>query len=193
MWSSDFKIPWFFKKLQIIAQRLETLPPDPFNLRHDTLNYTILLNTSPNLDIFAWGWSPLPWAKSCFKCQTRPGLLIFHSSICLSHEKFRFWKLLMTLLHVNCGLGLPITNPGYTDLKNLAFWFNFESDLAQGEREARYVGYCNIFSTGSNYKSKSDNKVTRKKILDQYHTGTLLSSTALRKHHWAWTPCMTSH
>ena len=28
--------------------------------------------------------------------------------------------------------------------------------------------------------SKSDNKVTRKRILDQYHTGTSLSSTALR-------------
>ena len=29
-------------------------------------------------------------------------------------------------------------------------------------------------------RSKSDNKVTRKRILDQYHTGTPLSSTALR-------------
>ena len=28
--------------------------------------------------------------------------------------------------------------------------------------------------------SKSDNKVTKKRILDQYHTGTSLSSTALR-------------
>ena len=42
----------FFKKLWKIAQRLGAEPPDPLNDMFE-LWYTFLLNTSPNLDIFA--------------------------------------------------------------------------------------------------------------------------------------------
>ena len=45
-----------------------------------------------------------PFSKSPVKCQNRPRLLIFHCTIPLPHKKFLFRKILMTSLHVICGL-----------------------------------------------------------------------------------------
>ena len=70
---------------------------------------------SPNLDIFSFNFlfKRSPIRKLLVKCQTRPRLLIFHSTISLSCKKFLFRKFLMTSLHVIFGLPPLIKNPGY--------------------------------------------------------------------------------
>ena len=88
------------------------MPPDPLCDTFE-LHYYSLLNTSPNLDMFTLGLSPLPFAKSG-QVQNRSRLLIFHSALSLPHKNLLFQKFLLTSLHVICGLGpLPIKNPGY--------------------------------------------------------------------------------
>ena len=52
-------------------------------------------------------FKPSPFRKLSVKCQTRPRLLIFHSTISLSRKKFLFRKFLMTSLHVIFGLPSP--------------------------------------------------------------------------------------
>ena len=49
MWSNGYKIAFFSKKLQKIAQRLGASPPDPQSVKH--LSYTGFLYTFPKLDI----------------------------------------------------------------------------------------------------------------------------------------------
>ena len=75
------------------------VPRSPSVIRLSKLVY---LHKSPNFDIFICNFcfKPSPFRKLTVKCQTRPGLLIFHSTISLSHEKFLFRKFLMTSLHV---------------------------------------------------------------------------------------------
>ena len=50
------------------------------------LTYTSLLNMFPHLDVF----SPR-LAKSWLHAKPRPQLVIFHSTISLSHKKLRLW------------------------------------------------------------------------------------------------------
>ena len=82
------------------------VPRSPSVIRLSKLVY---FYTSPNLDIFIFNFwfKPFPFRKLSFKCQTRPRLLIFHSTISLSHKKFLFQKFLMTSLHVIFGLPPP--------------------------------------------------------------------------------------
>ena len=104
MWSNGIKIAFFSKKNP--KNRPATggfIPRSPSVIRLIKLVY---LHKSPNLDIFICIFcsTPSPFEKLSVKCQTRPRLLIFHSAISLFHEKFRFRKFLMTLLHVIFGL-----------------------------------------------------------------------------------------
>ena len=98
------------------------VPRSPSVIRLSKLVY---LHKSPNLDIFIYNFwfKPYPFRKLSVKCQTRPRLLIFHSTISLSHKKFLFQKFLMTSLHVIFGLAPPppIKNPGYTYARGMAF------------------------------------------------------------------------
>ena len=107
MWSNGIKIAFFFKK--ITKNRPATggyVPRSPYVIRLNKLGY---LHKSPNLDIFIcnFWFKPSPFRKLSVKCQTRPRLLIFHSTISLSKRKFLFRKFLMTSLHVICGLAPP--------------------------------------------------------------------------------------
>ena len=73
------------------------------------LSKLVYLHNFPNLDVFICNFffKPSPFRKLSVKCQTRPRLLIFHSTISLSHKKFLFRKFLMTSLHVVFGLPPP--------------------------------------------------------------------------------------
>ena len=61
-----------------------------------------LLNTSTTIaptqtfSLFNFWFEPSPFNKTLVYCQTRPRLLIFHSTISLPHKKFLFRKILMT-------------------------------------------------------------------------------------------------
>ena len=122
MWSNGIKIAFFSKK--IAKNRPETggfVPRSPSVIRLSKLVY---LRKSPNLDIFIFNFcfKPSPFRKLSVTCQTRPRLLIFHSTIFLSHKKFLFRNFLMTSLHVIFGLPLPpIKNPGYAYARGMAF------------------------------------------------------------------------
>ena len=141
MWSNGIKIAFFFKNLQKSPSGWGLCPQTPiatggWGLRAqtpicDTFECTSLLNTSPKLDISTsndW-FSPSHFTKILVKV---PADYSFRSSIlrylCPTKSAF-FWKVLMTSLHVICGLGppnqkswlrlwlarpfLPIKNPSY--------------------------------------------------------------------------------
>ena len=138
MWSNRIKIAFFSKNLQKSPSGWGLCPQTPIASGSwglcpqtplwDTFEYTSLLNTSPKLDLHfpTISLRPFPLPKSWFSANGLQ-LQIFHSTISLSHKKFLFWKLLMTSLHVICGLGPPnqkswlrlwfgpppIKNPGY--------------------------------------------------------------------------------
>ena len=97
----------FFKKIP--KNRPATggfVPRSPSVIRLSKLVY---YQKSPNLDIFIcnFWFKPSPFRKLSVTCQTRPRLLIFHSTKSLSHKKFLFRKFLMTSLHVIFGLPPP--------------------------------------------------------------------------------------
>ena len=97
---------------QKIAQQLGAPLQIPSVIR---LSYTGLVNTFPNRQFthFTFSLNPSPNSKTLIMCQNRSRLLIFHSIIFLSHKKLIFQKLLMTSLHVICGLTPPqIKNSG---------------------------------------------------------------------------------
>ena len=86
MWSNGIKIASFSKKFQKIAQRLGASSPDP-RLWYVWINYIFICN---------FRFKPSPFKKLSVKCQTRPRLLIFHSTISLSHKNSffeNFWWL----------------------------------------------------------------------------------------------------
>ena len=90
MWSNGIKIAFFSKKFQKIAQRLGVfVPRSPSVIR---LNKLIYLHKSPILDIFICNFyfKPSSFRKLSVKCQTRPRLLIFHSTISLSNKNSSF-------------------------------------------------------------------------------------------------------
>ena len=105
MWSKGIKIAFFSKKFQKIAQRLGASSPDP-RLCYVWINYIFICN---------FWFKPSPFSKLLVKCQIRPRLLIFHSTISLSHKNSffeNFWwlhcmwflvppqsKILATLVH----------------------------------------------------------------------------------------------
>ena len=93
MWSNDIKIAFFSKKLQKIAQRM-------FELHWFTLH----VSQFRHFHFLTIDLSPLLLAKFWFKCQTRPRLLIFHSSKSLPQKSFSFenfwWPLCMMRLVV---------------------------------------------------------------------------------------------
>ena len=96
------------------------VPRSPSEIRLSKLVY---LHKPPNLDIFIcnFWFKSSPFRKLSVKCQTRPRLLIFHSTISLSHKMFLFRKFLMTSLHVIFGLPPPpIKNPGYAYAREMA-------------------------------------------------------------------------
>ena len=124
MWSNGTKIAFFFKKIP--KNRTATGGFIPTSLSVIRLSKLVYLHKSPNLDIFIcnFWFKPSPFRKLSVKCQTRPRLLIFHSTISLSHKKFLLRKFLMTSLHVIFGLGPPpppIKNHGYTYARGVAF------------------------------------------------------------------------
>ena len=108
VWSKSIKIDFFFKKIS--KNRPATggfIPRSPSVIRLSKLVYLL---KSPNLDIFICNFCFMPssFRKLSVKCQTRPRLLIFHSTISLFHKKLFFRKFLMTSLHVI--FGLPHSN-----------------------------------------------------------------------------------
>ena len=70
------------------------------------LSNSRLLKAYRKSDVFNFNFwfKPSTFSKILFKCQIRPRLLIFHSTISLYHKKFLFRKFLMTSLHAICGL-----------------------------------------------------------------------------------------
>ena len=107
MWSNGIKITFFPKKMQKKLPSNWGFGPKPPSVIR--LSKLVCLHTSPNLHIFIfnfWFKRSLFW-KLFVKCQTRPRLLIIHSTISLSHKKFLFRKFLMTSLHVIFGWASP--------------------------------------------------------------------------------------
>ena len=122
MWSNGIKIAFFPKKWKKIAKHLGLRPQPPSVIR---LSKLVCLHTSPNLHIFIFNswFKRSPFWKLFVKCQTRPRLLIIHSTISLSHKKFLFRKFLMTSLHVIFGLALPQSKILATPMhEGGAFW-----------------------------------------------------------------------
>ena len=84
------------------------------------LSYTIVYSTwlpIQTFSLFIFWFKPSLFSKIQVKCQTRPRLLIFHSTISLPHKKFLSRKFLMTSLHVICGLR-PQSKIGATPMKS---------------------------------------------------------------------------
>ena len=105
MWSNGIKIAFFFQKIPKNCRATGGfISRSPSVIR---LSKLVCLHKSPNLDIFIFNFcfKPSTFGKLLVKWQTRPRLLIFHSTTSLSHKKFLFWKFLMTLLYVIFGLG----------------------------------------------------------------------------------------
>ena len=102
------KKTFFSKRSQKIVQRLRASPPGPvcdtFELHYSLLNTRLPIKT---FSLVHFWLKSSPFSKTLVKCQTMPQLLIFHSTISLSHKKFLFRKFLMTSLHVICGLPPP--------------------------------------------------------------------------------------
>ena len=90
MWSNGIKIAFFSKKFQ--KNRSATrgfVPRSPSVIR---LNKLVYLHISPTLHIFIcnFWFKPSLFRKLSVWCQTRPRLLIFHSTISLSHKNSSF-------------------------------------------------------------------------------------------------------
>ena len=113
MWSNGIKIDLFSKK-----------SPSDWGLRPPSSSdprpwyvwvELVYLHTSTNLDSFFFNFwfKHFPFRKLLVKCQTTPRLLIFHSTISLSHKSSSFenlwWRHCMWFLV----WGPPIKNPGY--------------------------------------------------------------------------------
>ena len=173
----------FFQK---IAQRLGASTPDPhcdtFELRK------FAQHASPNLDV--------NFSRFYFGYQTSASSLPFYD-IFVS-KKFLFRKFLMSL-HVICGSipYPPIKNPGYAYVPShicfpirLVFHQHLNSHIAypDSQQNKAISALAIVYPLLKLLWSKSNNNVTRKRILDQCRTGTPLSSTALRSHHQAGTP-----
>ena len=114
MWSNGVKQPFFSKKLRKIAQRLGAPHPDP---RQQYVWITVHFFTQHvslfrRFHILTIGLSPPLWTSSKLRANTRPRLLIFHSTMSLPPQKIPLSKFLMTSLHVIWAP--PIKNPGYT-------------------------------------------------------------------------------
>ena len=123
MRSNGIKID-FFQKITEVAQRLKTSLQTPiatgcWGLRPRLPSVIRLSYTSSNffqLKLFCFltfGLKPSSFSKILVNCQTKPRLLIFHSTISLPHKKFLFQRFLMTSLHVICNSYPPSKNPGY--------------------------------------------------------------------------------
>ena len=83
------------------------IPPSGWGLRPQNpvcntfeLQYTSLLNTRRPVETFLY-------FNYWLRANTRPRLLIFHSTISFPPRKIPFSKFLMMSLHVICGLGPP--------------------------------------------------------------------------------------
>ena len=119
----------FSKELQKIAQWLGVSPSNPFSLGcllyiWNTLVYaTRLLIKTFLLCVQAFSLLAKSWLSA------RSGLLIFHSTISLSHKKFLFQKNLMMSFVVWAPQSKMLA---MHMLKTLYFGLNFESSLAQG-------------------------------------------------------------
>ena len=112
MWSKGIKIAFFFKKLQKIAQRLGASSPEP-RLWYVWINCIFICN---------FWFKPSPFTKLSVKCQTRPRLLIFHSTISLFHKNssFKNFWWLHCMWFLVCP-PTPIKNPGYAYARVMAF------------------------------------------------------------------------
>ena len=139
-WSKGIKIAFFFL---ITKNRPATggyVPRSPSVIRLSKLVY---LHKSPNLDIFIcnFWFKPSLFRKLSVKCQTRPQLLIFHSTISLSHKSSSFknfwWLHCMWFL---VWAPPPIKNPGYAYAWGMAFWA-VSPQITAWDPQAR-VNFC---------------------------------------------------
>ena len=153
MWSNGIKIA-FFKKIP--KNRPATggfVPRSPSVIR---LNKLVYLHKSPYLDIFICNFffKPSPFRKLSVKCQTRPRLPIFHSTISLSHKKFLFRKFLMTLLQVIFNLPPlpPIKNPGHAYARGMAFQAVYPQITAWAPQTR--VNFCSTTSSKPSPKNR---------------------------------------
>ena len=93
------------------------------------LSYISFLNTFPKLDICTFQqFKPSTFAKSWLRA-SRQRFQTFHSTISLTYKNFLFGKILMTSLHVVCGLGLPqskiLGTPMNSRSPEILFWKPF--------------------------------------------------------------------
>ena len=99
---NGIKIVFFFQKIINSCTAAGSQPPSVIP------NDWIKLLCSPCLPILktflSFDSSPSLFSKTQATCQFRPRILIFYSTVSLSHKKSFFRKFLMTSLRVICGL-----------------------------------------------------------------------------------------
>ena len=121
MWSNGTEIAFFFKKIpKSCLLTGGSVPRSPSLIR---LNKLIYLHKSPNLDIFIFNFwfKPIPFRKLSVKCQSKPRLLIFHSTISLSNKNFSS-KISDDFIARDFWFAPPpIKNSGYAYARGMAF------------------------------------------------------------------------
>ena len=132
---------FFFKKIP--KNRPATggsVPRSPSVIR---LNKLVYLHKSPNVDIFIFHFwfKPSPFRKLSVKCQTRPRLLIFHSTISLSNKNSSFEN--FWWLHCMWFLVCP-PSPNQKSRLRLCTWDGISSSAPQitGWAPQARVNFC---------------------------------------------------
>ena len=77
------------------------------------------------INLPTYGFKPSPLNEFTVRANTRPQLLIFHSTIPLPSQKIPLSKFLMTSLHVICGLGPAQSKILATPMREFNFFYTF--------------------------------------------------------------------
>ena len=106
MWSNGVRTAFFSKNYEKSRSGWGLRPQTPsmIRLNYKTLLYWIRLPIYTFLHFLTIGLSLSFWTNSWLHANTRPRLLIFHSTISLPPQKIPLLRFLMTALHVICGL-----------------------------------------------------------------------------------------